>query len=228
MQAIQISKEGVVEYYGNRAGYIKDNIAIMDEMFRRDEVEQYLTGENGMNVIWKNGIYDSLAQGKTADATLLKHCRIHQLKPDVDVRMKFISYAELQNRGFGNPDMSNYKIVFDGSLGTNNLEKIYELLNREERPETYAGYSLSQSDVIELYDEDGSEFYYVDSYGFVKLTEAEPELAEEIEQAEMAREAADEREVKTSEMQAEAVSEDMKIPTEPDDEFQVETFRISM
>lgn len=228
MKSISISKEGIVEYYGNRAGYIKNDAAVMDEMFRRDEIEQYLKNENGMNVIWKNGIYDKLIQGETEDLIVLKNCRIHQLKPDIDVRMKFISYAELQNRGFGNPDMSNYKIVFDGSFGTNDLEKIYELLNREERPETYAGYSLSQSDVIELYDEDGSEFYYVDSYGFVKLAETEPELAEEIGQAEMMREAADEREVKTSEMQAETVPEDMKTPTEPDDEFQVETFRISM
>lgn len=226
MKSISISKEGIVEYYGNRAGYIKDNTAVMDEMFRRDEVEQYLTGENGMNVIWKNGVYDSLAQGKTVDATMLKHCRIHQLKPDVDVRMKFISYTDLLQRGFGNPDMSNYKIVFDDSLGTNDLDEIYELLNREKCPEGYTGYPLSQSDVIELYDEDGSEFYYVDSYGFVKLSE--PEQAEEIEQAEMVREAANEREVKASEMQAETVPEDIKSPAEPDDEFQVETFRISM
>ena len=44
----------------------------------------------------------------------------------------------------------------------------------------------------------------------------------------MVRDAADERQVKTSEMQAETVPEDMKTPAEPDDEFQVETFRISM
>lgn len=228
MKSINISKEGLVEFYGNRAGYIKDNTAVMDEMFRRDEIEQHLKNENIMNVIWKNGVYDKLIQGETEDLFMLKNCRIHQLKPDVDMRMKFISYAELQKRGFGNPDMSNYKIVFDGSLGTNDLEKIYELLNREERPETYAGYPLSQSDVIELYDGDGSEFYYVDSYGFVKLDETGPEQTEEIEQAEMMREQVEEQHVRTPETQTEIVPEKIQSPAEPDDEFQVETFRISM
>lgn len=228
MKSINISKEGIVEYYGNRAGYIKDNAAIMDEMFRREEIEQQLKNENIMNVIWKDGVYDKLIRGETEDLTVLKNCRIHQLKPNVDMRMKFISYAELQNRGFGKPDMSNYRIVFDGSLGTNDLEEIYDLLSREERPEDYSGYPLSQSDVIELYDKDGSEFYYVDSYGFVKLDEAEPELAEEIEQETMMRGAAAEGEVKSAEMQAETVPEDIQSPTEPDDEFQVETFKISM
>ncbi len=228
MKSINISKEGIVEYYGNRAGYIKDNAAIMDEMFRREGIEQHLKNENIMNVIWKDGVYDKLIRGETEDLTVLKNCRIHQLKPDVDIRMKFISYAELQNRGFGKPDMSNYRIVFDGSLGTNDLEEIYGLLSREECPEDYSGYPLSQSDVIELYDEDGSEFYYVDSYGFVKLTEAEPELTEKYESEEIMQEDVAWQGVNTSEPEPEIVPEDIQSPTEPDDEFQVETFRISM
>ena len=224
MKSISISKEGIVEYYGNRAGYIKDNTAVIDEMFRRDEVEQYLTGENGMEIIWKNGVYDSLAQGKTADATMLKHCRIHQLKPDVDVRMKFISYADLLQRGFGNPDIANYSVVFDGSLDTNDLEKIYELLSGEELPEGYSGYPLSQSDVIELYDEDGSELHYVDSYGFVKLSEPEQTEKYELEESMQEDVALQDAGIRESE----TVSEDIEISPEPDEEFQVETFRISM
>lgn len=228
MKSINISKEGIVEYYGNRAGYIKDNAAIMDEMFRRDDMEQYLKNEIGMQVIWKNGVYDKLIQGKTEDLTVLKNCRIHQLKPDVDMRMKFISYSELLQRGFGNPDMSNYRIVFDGSLGTNDLEEIYDLLSREERPEDYSGYPLSQSDVIELYDKDGSEFYYVDSYGFVKLAETEPEMTEKYKSEEIMQEEVTWQGVNTSEPETETVPEDIQSPTEPDDEFQVETFKISM
>lgn len=224
MKSISISKEGIVEYYGNRAGYIKDNTAVMDEMFRRDEIEQYLKNENGMNVIWKTGVYDKLIQGETEDLTALKNCRIHQLKPDVDVRMKFISYAELQKRGFGHPDMSNYRIVFDGSLGTNDLEKIYELLSGEELPEGYSGYPLSQSDVIELYDEDKSELHYVDSYGFVKLSEPEQTEKYELEES-MQKDVALQD---AGALESEIVSEDIEISPEPDEEFQVETFRISM
>jgi hypothetical protein len=39
---------------------------------------------------------------------VLKKCRVHQLKPDVDVMMKFIGYDELLER-FGEPDPDNYR-----------------------------------------------------------------------------------------------------------------------
>ncbi len=34
------------------------------------------------------------------------------------------------------------------------------------RPPDFQGHSLSISDVIELYDDSGSDFYYVDKFGF--------------------------------------------------------------
>ncbi len=93
--------------------------------------------------------------------------RIWQLKPDVDIRMKFIGYDELLER-FGDPVPENYQAAYDGALDTNDLEEIYAKFNVE-HPEGFTGHSLSMSDVVELYDEAGSEFHYVDRFGFKQI-----------------------------------------------------------
>ena len=40
--------------------------------------------------------------------------------------MRFIGYEDLIQR-FGEPDADNYTQVFDGDLGTNDLEQIYAI-----------------------------------------------------------------------------------------------------
>jgi len=90
----------------------------------------------------------------------LKNCRVWQLKPDVDIRMKFIGYEELI-RDFGPPVRDHYQLVYDGEVETNDLEELYTKFNLN-HPPGYAGHSLSMSDVLELYDE-------VDRFGFQKV-----------------------------------------------------------
>lgn len=225
MKSINISKEGIVEYYGNKAGYIKNHTAVMDEMFKRAEIEQYLTAENGIAVVWENGIYDRLINGSIEDSVTLKLCRVHQLKPNVDMRMKFIGYDELKRRGFGEPDMSNYRVVFDGNPGTNDLEEIYAAFNQPDLPENYTGYSMSKSDVIELYDEEGSEFYYVDSIGFVKLAESKQEL---VKTQESQKAAEGNKQFAAEETHMNTKPEESEFPNKSEESFQVETFKISM
>ena len=108
-------------FYGNPVGYVKDDAAVVDEMFRT-------------------------------------------LKKDVDVAMRFIGYED-QVRKFGQPDAENYTLVFDGDLGTSDLEQIYTIC-RDAPPPGYQGYRMALSDVVELYDDSGSEFYYCDRVGF--------------------------------------------------------------
>lgn len=220
MKSISISKEGIIEYYGNRAGYIKNHTAVMDEMFKRAEIEQYLTDENGIAVVWESGVYNRLINGSVEENITLKLCRVHQLKPDVDMRMKFIGYDELKQRGFGNPDMSNYRIVYDGNIQTNDLEEIYAIFNQPKLPDNYTGYSMSKSDVIELYDESDSEFYYVDSIGFVKLEKPDSKMSNIQKQQQPVAE----------QMRQDAVQNgnDTESPNESNEEFQVETFKINM
>lgn len=97
-------------------------------------------------------------------AAPLKNVRIWQLKPDVDVCMKFIPYEEMV-RQFGAPSPEAYRIAYDGQLDTNDPEAIYARCNVN-HPSGYNGHSLSMSDVVELYDTQGSEYHYCDRFGF--------------------------------------------------------------
>lgn len=108
---INITGEGIVECYGNRAGFVKDRTAVIDEMFKRDEVAEYLKEQHGFEVLWEKGVYDRLIKGEIQDSIMLKSCRIHQLKPEADMRIKFISYEELINKGYGEPDIANYRML---------------------------------------------------------------------------------------------------------------------
>ena len=97
----------------------------------------------------------------------LKNVRIWQLGPETDVYMKFISLDEMTKK-FGEPNPEHYRIAYDGQLGTNDLEAIFTRCNTN-HPPGYNGHSLSMSDVVELYDSTGSEYYYCDRFGFQQI-----------------------------------------------------------
>ncbi|OPY55757.1 MAG: hypothetical protein A4E55_02491 [Pelotomaculum sp. PtaU1.Bin035] len=175
MSGVSIKNQRVL-FYGNTAGYIENGRAIVDPMFQCEELKDYLTEKEGLEIQWTNGVFDRLAGGSPdpeGGAPRLKNCRIHQLRPDVDVMMKFISYDELLER-FGEVNPENYQVVYDGELETNDLEAIYEKFNLD-HPPGYQGHSLSMSDVIELYDQNGSSFHYVDRFGFKEVAFQAPE-----------------------------------------------------
>ncbi len=166
MNGIQIKYNRIL-YYGNTAGYIEKGKAIVDPLFQNEELQSYLTEKKGMELEWRNGTYTRLAEGKTdmeGNLQVLKKCRVHQLKHDVDVMMKFIGYDELLEH-FGEPDPDNYRVVYEGEVETNDLEGLYTKFNLD-HPSGYEGHSLSMSDVVELYDDFGSSFHYVDRFGF--------------------------------------------------------------
>ena len=140
-------------FYGNPVGYVKADTAVVDEMFRTDELNQYLSRMN-LTPRWEDGIFDRLVSGEVTGeepAQSRKGCRIWQLKKDVDVAMRFIGYED-QVRKFGEPDAGNYTLVFDGDLGTSDLERIYTIC-RDAPPPGYQGYRMALSDVVELYDD---------------------------------------------------------------------------
>ena len=153
-------------FYGNTVGYVKDDAAVVDEMFQTDELSRYLARLN-LTPQWKEGVFDRLAAGEAPGEELgqpQKGCRIWQLRKGVDVTMRFIGYEDLIQR-FGEPDADNYTQVFDGDLSTNDLEQIYAIC-RDSPPPEYQGYRMALSDVVELYDDSGSEFFYCDRVGF--------------------------------------------------------------
>ncbi len=175
MNGIQIKNNRIL-YYGNTAGYIDRDKAVVDPMFENDELKSYLSNTRGLDIEWMPGTYERLTEGKLdpeGNAQPLKKCRVWQLRPDVDPMMKFIGYDELLKH-FGEPDPDNYRMVYDGKVDTNNLEELFAKFNLD-HPSGYEGHSLSMSDVVELYDGSGSSFHYVDRFGFKEISFQPPE-----------------------------------------------------
>jgi len=170
MNGIQIKNNRIL-YYGNMAGYVDKDKAIVDPLFQNEELRSYLTEKKGLELEWRNGTYKRLTEGKLdpeGNTQLLKKCRVWQLKPDVDPMMKFIGYGELLKH-FGEPEPDNYGLVYDGEVDTNELEELFSKFNLE-HPSGYEGHSLSMSDVVELYEDSGSSFHYVDRFGFKEVS----------------------------------------------------------
>lgn len=167
---------GLISYYGNPAGYVGKETAVVDIIFQGDELTAWLKNRS-LTPRWTDGVMERLLSGERPGgveaAAPLKNVRIWQLKPDVDILMKFISYKEMV-RQFGEPSPEDYHIAYDGQLGTNDLETIYARCNIN-HPPGYDGHSLSMSDVVELYDAQGSEFHYCDRFGFEQISFEGPE-----------------------------------------------------
>jgi hypothetical protein len=170
-------KNGCIFYYGNPAGYLNENRAIVDTMFQSREFEEWLADKKFVPN-WTEGVFERLSKGEKVAGLLeerkpLKNVRIWQLKHDSDFELRFRSYAEVM-KTFGEPSMPNYEVVYDGELETNDLESIYSKFNLDQ-PSEFKGHSLSISDVVELYDESGCVFHYVDRFGFQKIEFANQE-----------------------------------------------------
>ena len=52
------------------------------------------------------------------------------------------------------------------SITTFKRKQLYNTICRDAPPPGYQGYRMALSDVVELYDDSGSEFYYCDRVGF--------------------------------------------------------------
>ena len=169
MQDISL-KNGLITYYGNSAGYAEKEKAVVDKIFQNEELSQWLKSRS-LTPIWMDGVMERLvAGGQITGAEVsapLKNVRIWQLKPETDVRMKFISLDDMV-REFGEPERKNYCVVYDGQLGTNDLEAIYARFNMD-HPPGFTGHSLSMSDVVELYDENSSEYHFCDRFRFQEI-----------------------------------------------------------
>lgn len=170
MQRIFIDNHDRILYYSNPAGYIAGKEAVVDTMFQTQELERFLEKQE-IPIRWEDGVYDRLLLGQRGgrfdpEAPPLKNCRVWQLSRDSPINMRFIPYEALLER-FGQPDRKHYETVYDGLVGTNDPEEIYTLF-RDPVP-GYDGRPIGISDVLELYDADGSEFYYCDRIGFQQI-----------------------------------------------------------
>lgn len=166
-----------VYYYGNAAGYIDNGKAIIDTMFQNDELAEWLQNTQKLALEYREGVYDRLAAGAQTGHSghalpIPQTCRIWQLKPEVDPRIKFIGYDELEALTDGPPDPANYRLAYECETSTDDLDDIYERF-RDRQPPGFHGNPIALSDVIEICGEDGSEFHYIDKSEFIEISFAQ-------------------------------------------------------
>ena len=130
MQRIFIDNHDRILCYGNPAGYITGKEAVVDTMFQTQELESFLQ-KQALTIRWEDGVYDRLLLGQRSgrfdpEAPPLKNCRVWQLSRDSPINIRFVSYETMVQR-FGHPSRKSYEMVYDGQVGTNDLEEIYTI-----------------------------------------------------------------------------------------------------
>lgn len=50
MTSVKISENGIIEFYGNKAGFVKNRTAYIDKMFERRELTDVLTQSYALKV----------------------------------------------------------------------------------------------------------------------------------------------------------------------------------
>lgn len=163
-------KNNVILYYGNMAGYVEDGRAVLDPIFKNEHLARFLQEKKGLELFWQAGVYDRLSHGKTdltGEVQPVKNCRLYQLRAQVPPEERFLDFEDQVAR-YGMPDPGRYEEVYDCQIETNDLEAIYEKFEKEFLQRS-TGRPIAISDVLELYDAKGSEYYYVDHYGFQKI-----------------------------------------------------------
>lgn len=158
-------KDGCFFYYGNPAGYMDKGVAVLDSMFQNDELEGWLTKYN-LTTEWMDNVYDRIISGSLSinsddNTPIIKTCRIWQPKPGAAIWNDIVTLG----KPLPEPNINDYTVVFDGQLGTNDLELIYDMLT-ERQHKGFCGYPLSVTDLVELYDDTGSVFYMLDRTHF--------------------------------------------------------------
>ena len=165
-------EHGQVVYFGNVIGYVTGKTAVVDLMFQREDLQVFLGEEKEIECVdWVDGVYERLLQhpGEAVRAQPIRKCRVWQLKPNVDLYMKFIDYDKMLER-FGEPKQDWYTVVYDGEVDAYDLEHLYEKFKGEPLPNGFTGHALTLSDVLELYNEKERACFYVDMYTFRKIS----------------------------------------------------------
>lgn len=95
---------------------------------------------------------------------------IYQIKLRQDtLNLAFQNLATvLKNSDGGRIPSEYYDRVYTGEVEAETLEDVFAIFNLD-HPLGYRGRSLSQSDVVEVYHKDVSEFYFCDTIAFVPI-----------------------------------------------------------
>ena len=142
---------GVLMYYGNPAGYLADGKVVLDPIFEKEEIISFVREGEKLAVEVRPGVYNRLAAGggieEAGKEDTERKVRIYQLKQDSPIMMRFVSLAEREKRGFGEPQSDEYDLVYEEGVETFNLDAVWEKFGGDV-PEDFAGHALSISDVV--------------------------------------------------------------------------------
>ena len=165
-------REGILIYYGNPAGYLSDGLVVLDPIFDKREIIDYLSEKENLAVEIRAGVYDRLSEGGGIEPAGIENrgrrLKIYQLKQDSPILMRFVSLAERKRRGFDQPQKQEYVLVYEGEVDSFHLEEVWEKFGRKV-PGNFKGHALSISDVVEFSDGETSLFFYVEPKGFAEI-----------------------------------------------------------
>ena len=161
-----MTERQLIQQDGILSAYFEGGTAVMDADFWAGETARSLA-RRGDKMRFQPGVAARL-RAEEEKKPLPRKVRVHQVKPQAVPEKKFISYALLYQR-FGGISPEDYQVVFDDQLDTDDLNRLYEVFNAPVLPQGYTGHRLSVSDVVELYDDSGSEFWFLDEEGFVPI-----------------------------------------------------------
>lgn len=166
--AIAVDRRNRLILHGMLAGYFeRDGTATVDELFFGTELNRQLLAM-GKRVRWEQGVSEQLEQEDAERrAVSPRFARVYQLRPEADPLLKFASYEAVSAR-FGPPVREWYRIVYDGPCCEGDLDDICDRFI-DAPPDSFTGHRITISDVLELYGDGGSRFYYIDSLGYRKI-----------------------------------------------------------
>ena len=96
---------------------------------------------------------------------------IFQIKNIRDTDYSFMGWDYAKDKIRISDYDGKYYSHIDGDSTGSVLEKLYEIFNIN-HPEDFCGHSLSVSDIVVLFGDDGYRWYYCDSFGWEDITQA--------------------------------------------------------
>ncbi len=165
-------RNGVFYYYGNPAACAEGDRVLLEEMFHKEDLLNFVRERTGMQVEVRSGVMKALCSQEGEPVTGMKvkslGVKIWQLRQDAPFEKRFITLYGREDRGYGKPRREEYEAVYEGEVEKFDLEDVWERFARCV-PADFQGHALSVSDIVELTDGEASRFFYVESDGFAEI-----------------------------------------------------------
>lgn len=159
-------EQNVILYYNNKVGKVCDGKAIVDCMFERSDLAEFLK-KSRLEVSWEIGIYDSLKQHDSIQSNTVGHefhVKVYRLKEDADPLLRYLSLNRLQDLHL-DVDLNNYDILYDDTLRIMSLDDVCDYLENQPAQQKKI---LNVSDIIAV-DIEGWNYYYIDRRSYQQI-----------------------------------------------------------